>query len=66
MYACTSRSTVVLVTYSSQFSSASNVYIRLLLWSVTSGLRRPYPLACAVGHTTTFAVNGALMASQCA
>ena len=30
-------------------------------WSVTSGLRRPSPLACAVGHTGTFAVNAALV-----
>jgi len=28
--------------------------------SVTSSLRRPFPLAYAVGHATTFAVNAAL------
>jgi len=34
------------------------------LRSVTSGLRRPSPLPCAVGHAATFVVNAALVASQ--
>ena len=36
------------------------------LRSVTSGLRRPSPLTCAVGHAATFAVNAALVASRSA
>jgi len=32
--------------------------------SVTSGLRRPSPLACVVDRATAFAVNAALMTSQ--
>jgi len=32
--------------------------------NVTSGLRRPSPLACPVGHAAAFAVNAALVASQ--
>jgi len=35
----------------------------LLFRSVTSGLRRPPPLTCAVDHAATFAVNAALVAS---
>ena len=31
---------------------------------VTSGLRRPTPLAYAMGHADTFTVNAALMSSQ--
>jgi len=34
------------------------------LWSATSGLRRPSPLAWVVGHTATFAVNAALVTGQ--
>jgi len=29
-----------------------------------SGLRRPSPLACAMGHAATFTVNSALVVSQ--
>jgi len=32
--------------------------------SVTSGLLRPSPLTCAVGHAGTFTVKPALVASQ--
>jgi len=49
------------------FSSVefSLVYNRFLysFRSVTSGPWRPFPLACAVGHTSAFAVNAALVAS---
>jgi len=33
--------------------------------SVRSGLRRPSPHACTVGHTAIFIVNVALMAAPC-
>jgi len=41
----------------------SFVHIRFLYFfgSVTSGLRTPFPLACALGHEVAFAVNAALM-----
>jgi len=44
----------------------SFVYIRFpyCFRSVTSGLRHPSPLTCAVVHAATFAVNAALVASQ--
>jgi len=32
--------------------------------SVTSGLRRPSPLTCTVGHVAVWAVNAAVVASQ--
>jgi len=38
--------------------------IYIWIWSVTSGLRRPSPVTCAVGHAATFAVNTELVASQ--
>jgi len=44
----------------------SFIYTKFLysLWSVTSGLWQPFPLACAMGHTAAFTVNAALVASQ--
>ena len=42
----------------------SFVFTRLL-YSFRTSLRRPCPLTCAVGHAATFAVNAALVASQC-
>jgi len=33
-------------------------------WSVTIGLRRPFPHACSLGHADALAVNAALVTSQ--
>jgi len=41
----------------------SCVYTLYSFRRVTSGLRRPFPLACAVGHAAIFAVNAALVTS---
>ena len=47
------------------FSQTGKIHhFTALIWSVTSGLRRPSPLTCAVGHAAAFAVNAALGASR--